>query len=1096
MIDKGWVKLTRTSVDYKAGLQEFLLHSVSVVADSFGRIKCPCKKCRNGQVRLPPEVVRDHLIVHGMFPPYEDGLWVDHGEDLPNPNFQENIEVEVDDDLPMDTDMMDLLADAFRGDNATFEQHNVEEGEPANVRSEDQEQFLKSFKDAETSLYPGSKMSKLEFLIRFFQVKCLSRMTDKALTLMLKLFKSVLPDGNTLPSTFYLAKKSITDLSLTYQKIDACPNDCMLYWKNKAHLHKCDECGVSRYKDAVVEEGEQQKKVSAKVLRYFPLTPRLQRLYMSRHTSENMVWHGTKKPNDDCMRHPADSPAWKEVDKLYPSFASDFRNVRLGLASDGFNPFGHLSTSHSTWPVVLTVYNLPPWLCMKKPYIILSLLIPGPKAPGMDIDVYLAPLIDELKTLWDVGVPTFDMFTKQTFTMRAVLLWTINDFPAYAYLSGWSTSGKKACPFCNHDHSSCRLKYGQKQCYMGHRRFLSSHHRFRKESRQFNGKEEHRPAPKPLSGRQCLLQLSKLKFKYGKWSSKSGPRRKKSDPKLKKGPWKKHSIFYDLPYWADLLIRHILDVMHIEKNFLEILLGTLLGIDGKNKDTLKARADLEWLKIKPNLHPVRKGTKTYLPPASFTLTKAEKILICQVLASFRPSDSYSSNIANCIKVNEAKLTGLKSHDCHIIMQQLLPIAIRKVLPVQICKVLLERIFPPAFFVIMIHLPIHLAYEASIAGPVFYRWMYPIERYLGTLKGYVRNRSQPEGSIAEGYIVDECLSYCSMYLDDMETHHNRSGRNADGEAREFPTGYSIFLNAGRSVQGKGKDVHLNYDEWDRLRRHVLSNCPEVQPFREEHRANGRANKGRRTLWQADKDSNASFPQAFKDHVCSMQASGVQGDIHPDLLALAKDPSQWCKTYTKYVVNGYRFRINRVDRKKSTQNSGVFVNANVNSYTSVHDRNPRDGLQDYYGKLVNVIELQYDDGRKIVLFDCDWVQSGGNSAGLKTDQYGFTLVNFNKLLPPGDTLILASQAEQVIYVQDPIDKEWQVAIKTKPRDLLDLVEVAHTDPCHPQDLDDPLLDGIEVEMRADIPGVTMNQELPPVVAYVPELESSDTSSEGEA
>ena len=53
---------------------------------------------------------------------------------------------------------------------------------------------------------------------------------------------------------------------------------------------------------------------------------------------------------------------------------------------------------------------------------------------------------------------------------------------------------------------------------------------------------------------------------------------------------------------------------------------------------------------------------------------------------------------------------------------------------------------------MMHLPIHLAYEAKVAGPVQYRWMYPIERYLCTLKGYVRNKAHPEGSIAEGYIL--------------------------------------------------------------------------------------------------------------------------------------------------------------------------------------------------------------------------------------------------------------------------------------------------------------------------------------------------------
>lgn len=153
---------------------------------------------------------------------------------------------------------------------------------------------------------------------------------------------------------------------------------------------------------------------------------------------------------------------------------------------------------------------------MKQPYMILSLLIPGPTAPGNDIDVYMAPLIDELKSLWEVGIPTYDAAKKETFIMRAALLWTISDFPAYANLSGWSTKGKMACPNCNDSTDSFWLSHGRKFSYMGHRRFLPLNHRFRRQFRLFNGKQEHRPAPVPRSGIDCLLQLSSLQFKFGK----------------------------------------------------------------------------------------------------------------------------------------------------------------------------------------------------------------------------------------------------------------------------------------------------------------------------------------------------------------------------------------------------------------------------------------------------------------------------------------------------------------------------------------------------------------------------------------------------
>jgi len=99
-------------------------------------------------------------------------------------------------------------------------------------------------------------------------------------------------------------------------------------------------------------------------------------------------------------------------DLKHPQFASDTGNVRLGLATDGFNPYGNLSTSYSIWPVVLIPYNLSPWMCMKQSSFILFMIIPGKRAPGNDIDVYLQPLIEELKESWSTGIKTFDSYGK------------------------------------------------------------------------------------------------------------------------------------------------------------------------------------------------------------------------------------------------------------------------------------------------------------------------------------------------------------------------------------------------------------------------------------------------------------------------------------------------------------------------------------------------------------------------------------------------------------------------------------------------------------------------------------------------------------
>ena len=138
----------------------------------------------------------------------------------------------------------------------------------------------------------------------------------------------------------------------------------------------------------------------------------------------------------------------------------------MGLASDGFNTFSNMSTAYSVWPVILIPYNLSPWRLIHRSNFLMSLLILGPKPPGKDYDVFLQPLINELKLVWCEGVLTFGAHSRSRFTLRASILWTISDFLAYAYLSGWSTCGKLACPLCLED---TRYKHiYDKQSYMEH----------------------------------------------------------------------------------------------------------------------------------------------------------------------------------------------------------------------------------------------------------------------------------------------------------------------------------------------------------------------------------------------------------------------------------------------------------------------------------------------------------------------------------------------------------------------------------------------------------------------------------------------------
>ena len=138
--------------------------------------------------------------------------------------------------------------------------------------------------------------------------------------------------------------------------------------------------------------------------------------------------------------------------------------------------------------------------------MMLSVMISGPRQPGNDIDVYLSPLIEDLRLLWNEGIEVFDAYEKVNFNLRALLLWTINDFLAYGNLSGYSVKGHHACLICEENTNYHKLKYGMKTCYIGHRKFLKRNHPYRKLKKAFNGCQEDKTAPPPLTGDGVIIE--------------------------------------------------------------------------------------------------------------------------------------------------------------------------------------------------------------------------------------------------------------------------------------------------------------------------------------------------------------------------------------------------------------------------------------------------------------------------------------------------------------------------------------------------------------------------------------------------------------
>lgn len=755
-MDKSWIyEEDRVSTKYLDGVTKFIEFAAINSPSSDGKISCPCVKCANGH-RASKEAVLEHILEHGFSISYTH--WFCHGEQL-----------SADDGVGSAPDIVDYGSQAnqnvrqFIQDIASGHDHLRQGGnqtDPSGEHLDDATRFVKILRETDEPLFEGCKKhSKLSFILDLFHKKCMNGWSNKSFNNLLSTLRETLPEGEQLPRSSYEVKKLIGDLGLGYEKIHACPNNCMLFWKDMANLNNCSVCGASRW----FEEGnssevgpsrtKKRKKLKPrKVLRWFPLKPRLQRFFMCSKTAHLMRWHYDERIDDGILRHPADARAWKHFDATHINFSQDPRNVRIGLCSDGFNPFRSMNVNHSTWPVVLCVYNFPPWLCMKQPSFILSLLIAGPESPSNKIDVFLQPLIDELIDLWVNGCITYDAHSKTTFHMRAALLWTINDFPAYNMLSGWNTKKRFACPCCGFDTYSDWSNECGKYCFLGHRRFLWPEHPYRRDRRNFNGKPEWAEAPTMLTGDDALAQLSGEQRVHDKDGN--------NVPSTE--GWSKRSIFWSLPYWSTNLIRHNLDVMHIEKNVCDNIVGTLLNMEGKSKDNLKSRLDLQRLGIRRELHPQElPNGKFLLPPACYTMSNGEKDQMLQVLKSVKVSDSYASNISRCVKLKQRKLTGLKTHDCHVLLHDLLPIAIRGVVKDNVAQVInelciyfkeicskalsvtyltklesqigetlsrMEMIFPPSFFTVMVHLTVHLATEAKLAGPVNYRWMFPFERY--------------------------------------------------------------------------------------------------------------------------------------------------------------------------------------------------------------------------------------------------------------------------------------------------------------------------------------------------------------------------------
>ena len=167
--------------------------------------------------------------------------------------------------------------------------------------------------------------------------------------------------------------------------------------------------------------------------------------------------------------------------------------------------------------------------------------------------------------------------------------------------------------------------------------------------------------------------------------------------------------------------------------------------------------------------------------------------------------------------------------------------------------------------------------------------------------------------------------------------------------------------------------------------------------------------------------------------------VVDTMSDDLKQLAQGLLPNAMKFSAFNINGYKFRTLARENGLKTQNSGIFMTSTTRCISSHHDVNGRDADLPYYGKLIDIIELNYY-GKFVTLFKCMWADTT-NDRGFRKDAWGFNAVNFNRLIHTGEReehepFIYASQAQMAYYVEDQVSPEWSVVVHLKPRDVYDM------------------------------------------------------------
>ena len=218
---------------------------------------------------------------------------------------------------------------------------------------------------------------------------------------------------------------------------------------------------------------------------------------------------------------------------------------------------------------------------MRSENMFVSMIIPGPKYPGKNMNVYLELLVDDLVRGWKGrGIRTYDASKKEYFDMYVWYHTSLHDLPARALFCGWCTHGKWPCPQCRQAVTFFWLNKGGKySCFDEARQFLERRHAYRSDVKSFKkGRVVRGPKPILKTGTEIKAELDALQpspdgngfLGYGETHQ-----------------WTHKPCLWKLPYFEFLELPHNIDVMHTEKNISEAIWSTIVDTE-KMKDNIKA----------------------------------------------------------------------------------------------------------------------------------------------------------------------------------------------------------------------------------------------------------------------------------------------------------------------------------------------------------------------------------------------------------------------------------------------------------------------------------------------------------------------------